>query len=77
MTPRQITRITKHREDSRRRIQVSGAPLPLNRRNLTHLLSYGDCLVFYKGSAGEIMAFKMGVSVLSRQPLTCPTLRIN
>ncbi|MEY9181960.1 hypothetical protein ABIA41_003395 [Bradyrhizobium sp. USDA 313] len=76
MAPRQITRITKHREDSHRRIQVSRAPLPLNRRNLAHVLSYGDCLVFYKGSAGEIMAF-VGVSVLSRQPLTCPTLRIN
>ncbi|MDF0585075.1 hypothetical protein P0R28_36875 [Bradyrhizobium yuanmingense] len=75
MAPRQITCIARHREDSYRRIHAGGAAVQLNRANLARVLSNGDCLVFYKGSANEIMAFKMGVSVLSGQPLTCPTLR--
>ncbi|RXG89117.1 hypothetical protein [Bradyrhizobium zhanjiangense] len=67
MAPRQNACIARHYEDSYRRIQaVGGEALPLNRTNLAHVLSYGDCLVFYNGSVNQIMAFKMGVSVLSR-----------
>ncbi|WGD50923.1 hypothetical protein QA641_35960 [Bradyrhizobium sp. CB1650] len=68
MAPRQNTCTTRHHEDSYRRIQaVGGEALRLNRANLAHGLSDDDCLVFYKGSANQIMAFKMGVSVLSGQ----------
>ncbi len=66
MAPRQNRCIPKHHEDSYRRIQaVGGEALPLNGANLAHVLSDDDCLVFYKGRANQIMASKMGVSVLS------------